>query len=66
MSEATVQLPFPRSAGERRAKTQDRLVLELAQVPSDNVESEDQGRQTNEAAADMRAYIVSGPFITGS
>ena len=37
-----------------------------AQVPSDNVESEDQGRQTNEAAADMRAYIVSGPFITGS
>jgi len=33
---------------------------------SDHVESEDQGRQENEAAADMRAYIVSGPFITGS
>ncbi|MGD8318007.1 MAG: pilus assembly PilX N-terminal domain-containing protein [Myxococcales bacterium] len=33
---------------------------------SDHVEGEDQGRQENEAAADMRAYIVSGPFITGS
>jgi hypothetical protein len=33
---------------------------------SDHVESEDQGRQENEAAANMRAYIISGPFITGS
>lgn len=37
-----------------------------AQVASDHVDSEDQGRQANEAAADMRAYIISGPFITGS
>ncbi|KPK13767.1 MAG: hypothetical protein AMJ62_14375 [Myxococcales bacterium SG8_38] len=33
---------------------------------SDHAESEDLGREQNEAAADMRAYIVSGPFITGS
>jgi hypothetical protein len=32
----------------------------------DHAESEDQGREQNEAAADMRAYIISGPFITGS
>lgn len=37
-----------------------------AQVASDHTETDDQGRQQNEAAADMRAYIVSGPFITGS
>jgi hypothetical protein len=28
--------------------------------------AEDQGRQGHEAGADMRACIVSGPFITGS
>jgi hypothetical protein len=28
--------------------------------------AEDHGRQGNETGADMRAYIVSGPFITGS
>lgn len=33
---------------------------------TDHAETEDLGRQQNEAAADMRAYIVSGPFITGS
>ena len=30
------------------------------------VHAEDHGRQRNETGADMRAYIVSGPFITGS
>lgn len=33
---------------------------------SDNVEADDMGRQQNETGADMRAYVVSGPFITGS
>lgn len=33
---------------------------------SDHADPDDQGREANEAAADMRAYIVSGPFITGS
>lgn len=28
--------------------------------------AEDHNRQTHETGADMRAYIVSGPFITGS
>jgi len=32
----------------------------------DNVEADDMGRQQNEIGADMRAYVVSGPFITGS
>ena len=30
------------------------------------VHAEDHGRQRNETGADMRAYIISGPFITGS
>lgn len=33
---------------------------------SDHVDSEDYGRERNETGADMRAYIVSGPFVTGS
>ena len=33
---------------------------------ADHVDSEDQSRERNETAADMRAYIISGPFITGS
>ena len=33
---------------------------------TDVVHAEDHGRQGNETGADMRAYIVSGPFITGS
>jgi len=33
---------------------------------ADKTDSEDQGRQRHETAADMRAYIVSGPIITGS
>ena len=36
------------------------------QVGSDVKESEDSDREFNESGADMRAYIVSGPFITGS
>jgi hypothetical protein len=36
------------------------------QAVADKVDSEDQGRQRHETAADMRAYVVSGPFITGS
>ncbi len=26
----------------------------------------DHNRERNEAAADMRAYIISGPFVTGT
>jgi hypothetical protein len=37
-----------------------------AQLNSDHAEPEDHGRQRNETAADMRAYIISGPFVTGS
>ncbi len=37
-----------------------------ARAVSDHVESDDQGREQNETAADMRAYIISGPFVTGS
>ena len=33
---------------------------------TDNVHAEDHGRQGNETGADMRAYIISGPFMTGS
>lgn len=33
---------------------------------TDTAHSEDHGRELNETGADMRAYIVSGPFITGS
>lgn len=33
---------------------------------SDDVSSEDHGRQRNETGADMRAYVISGPFVTGS
>ena len=33
---------------------------------TDQVEPGDHNRQRNEAAADMRAYIISGPFITGA
>ena len=33
---------------------------------TEQVHAEDHGRQRNETGADMRAYIVSGPFITGS
>jgi hypothetical protein len=32
----------------------------------DAAELEDAGRQWNETGADMRAYIISGPFISGS
>jgi len=37
-----------------------------ARLASDTEDLEDLGRQRHETAADMRAYIVSGPFITGS
>ena len=37
-----------------------------AQVASDHVESEDYGRESHQTASDMRAYVISGPFITGS
>jgi hypothetical protein len=33
---------------------------------TEKVDGEDLGRQRHETAADMRAYIVSGPIITGS
>jgi hypothetical protein len=33
---------------------------------TDRVQAGDQNRQQNETAADMRAYIISGPFITGT
>jgi len=33
---------------------------------SDQAHPDDQNRERNETGADMRAYIVSGPFITGS
>jgi len=36
-----------------------------ARVASDATESDDHGRERNETAADMRAYVVSGPFVTG-
>jgi hypothetical protein len=35
-------------------------------VGTDTVESNDHNRERNEAAADMRAYVISGPFITGT
>jgi hypothetical protein len=35
-------------------------------IVSDVADSGDHNRERNEAAADMRAYIVSGPFITGT
>lgn len=38
---------------------------QLSQV-SDHADTDDYGRQKNETGADMRAYIISGPFITGS
>ena len=33
---------------------------------TDQIEPGDHNRQRNEGAADMRAYIISGPFITGA
>ena len=33
---------------------------------TESVHAEDHGRQAHETGADMRAYIISGPFITGS
>lgn len=33
---------------------------------SDHVDTEDYGRERNETGADMRAYTISGPFVTGS
>ena len=33
---------------------------------TDTPHAEDHGREVHETGADMRAYIVSGPFITGS
>jgi hypothetical protein len=33
---------------------------------ADDAHLEDHGRERNESSADMRAYIVSGPFATGS
>jgi hypothetical protein len=33
---------------------------------ADHVEGGDHGREQNETGADMRAYIISGPFVTGS
>ena len=33
---------------------------------TDDVHLEDHGRQAHETGADMRAYIISGPFTTGS
>lgn len=33
---------------------------------ADHAEGGDHGREQNETAADMRAYIISGPFVTGS
>jgi len=33
---------------------------------TDTAHIEDHGREPHETSADMRAYIVSGPFITGS
>ncbi|MGB8328958.1 MAG: hypothetical protein WCE62_02435 [Polyangiales bacterium] len=35
-------------------------------VGTDQAHAEDNGRERHETAADMRAYVVSGPFITGS
>ena len=37
-----------------------------AAAATDIAHGEDHGRQAHETGADMRAYIVSGPFITGS
>jgi hypothetical protein len=37
-----------------------------ARLTSDVSDSGDHSRQRNETAADMRAYIISGPFITGT
>lgn len=33
---------------------------------ADHTDSEDYGRQKNETGADMRAYVISGPIVTGS
>jgi hypothetical protein len=33
---------------------------------ADGADADDAGRERNESSADMRAYIVSGPFVTGS
>lgn len=33
---------------------------------ADAADLDDQGRQRNESGADARAYIISGPFVTGS
>jgi hypothetical protein len=35
-------------------------------IVSDVSDSGDHNRERNEAAADMRAYIISGPFVTGT
>ena len=35
-------------------------------IVNDVADSGDHNRERNEAAADMRAYIISGPFITGT
>ncbi len=36
-----------------------------ARVTGDGSEADDHGRERNETAADMRAYVISGPFVTG-
>ena len=50
---------YMRTTLTARGRAQLRNVTEAAHA-------EDHGRQGNETGADMRAYIVSGPFITGS
>lgn len=37
-----------------------------ARLASDVSDTDDHLRQRNEAAADMRAYVISGPFVTGT
>ena len=37
-----------------------------ARIAGDTSKAGDMGRSWNETGADMRAYVISGPFITGS
>jgi hypothetical protein len=50
---------YMRTTMTARGRAQLKTVTEVPHA-------EDQGRQGHETGADMRAYIVSGPFMTGS
>ena len=50
---------YMRTTLTARGRAQVGLVTDVA-------DTDDHFRERNEAAADMRAFVISGPFITGA